>query len=225
MSDSLDAVLFDVDGTLCEYHRGVEQMLPIAFEAAGVEPFFTSEEYVSRFEDHIDESDDMLDLRERVFSAIARDRGRDPADGQAVAQAYADERDHSNVQFVDGAQTALDALDGEYRLGAVTNGPPGMQSTKLDGLGLDCFETVVYAGHDAPAKPETEPFHLALDHLDVGPEAACYVGNSLETDVAGAQRAGMAAALLSDQRDDDSDPVPDIWLSSLAELPQKLRRF
>lgn len=222
MSDSFEAVLFDIDDTLCEYRRGVETMLPLAFERAGVEPFFTREVYVSRFGSFLDESDDMEDLRERVFVSIARDCGRDPDQGRAVARAYAAERDHSNVQFREGARHVLDSLDGSYRLGAVTNGPREMQSTKLDALGVACFETVVYAGSDAPAKPAPEPFELALDRLGVSPQRALYVGNSIDTDVAGAQSAGLSAALLSEDPQQSREPQPDILLSRLGELLEKL---
>jgi FMN phosphatase YigB (HAD superfamily) len=63
MATQVEAVLFDVDNTLCEYHRTA------------------------------DESGDVQDLRERCFAAIAADRGRDPDVGRAVARAYATERD------------------------------------------------------------------------------------------------------------------------------------
>ena len=218
MAEPIDALLFDIDGTICEYRRGPDELLSLVFERAGVEPFFSTAEYVARFEDFLDESDDMQSLRERIFAAIARESGRDPELGRRVARAYAEERDHSNVRFCEGAREALETLGCEYHLGAVTNGAPGMQSTKLDSLGVDCFETVVHAGYDAPAKPDPEPFEVALDRLETRPERAVYVGNSLDADVQGAQAAGMRAAWLPDGQPDEPTPTPDFVLDSVADL-------
>lgn len=230
MSTAVDAVVFDIDGTICEYRRGTRELLSLAFERAGVEQFFPAEEYMSRFEEFIDGSGDMQELRERIFAAIASDHGKDPELGRDVARAYAAERDHSNVRFRDGAERTLGALAGEYRLAAVTNGAPSMQSTKLDALGIDCFETVVYAGYDTAAKPDPEPFHVALDALGTSPERAVYVGNSIEPDVTGAHAAGMSVALVDDGDGDwidtgkstDSARTPEVVLSSLDDLPGKL---
>jgi putative hydrolase of the HAD superfamily len=222
MTDALDAVLFDVDGTLCEYRRGTAELLAAAFDRAGVEPFFTATEYEARFGEFVDESDGMCDLRRRCFAAIASDCGREPELGRKVARAYAAERDHANVAFLDGAREALETLDGGYRLAAVTNGAPEMQSAKLDALGVDCFETVVYAGYDVAAKPEPEPFETALDSLGVPADRALYVGNSLSDDVTGAHAAGLDAAWVCNGASTDPDPTPEYVLDSPGELLEVL---
>jgi len=160
------AVLFDVDDTLCEYRHSTEEMLALAFERAGVEPFFSHREYVTRYNDFADESDDVADLRERCFVAIAREKGRDPALARKVARVYAEARDHTDVRPLPGAGEVLDHLHGTVPLGAVTNGAPEMQSRKLDALGFDgYFETVVHGGYDAPAKPA--PDHVLATLWDL----------------------------------------------------------
>jgi putative hydrolase of the HAD superfamily len=204
--ETLDAVVFDVDGTLCEYERGPAEMLDIAFERAGIEPFFTKAEYVQRYEAFIDESDTAAEHRERCFLDIAEEKDRDPEIARRVAQAYAAERDHENVGWIAGAREALDGLAGQYSLAAVTNGTAEMQSTKLDALGVECFETVVYAGFETEPKPDAEPFDVALDALGVAPPRALYVGNSLESDVAGAHNAGMPVAWLGEGSPESYDP-------------------
>lgn len=212
MTDSVEAVVFDIDGTICEYERTTAELLPLAFERAGVEPFFSSQEYVSRYEAFLDKSDGVDDHRERCFVDIAREKGRDPDLAREVAAAYAAERDHSRVRFLDGARELLETLDGRYPLAAVTNGDPAMQSQKLDALGVDCFETVVHAGYDAPAKPSPEPFEMALSAVETPPQRAIYVGNSPEADIAGARNVGMHAAWIADGR--DPEPAPDYELDT-----------
>jgi putative hydrolase of the HAD superfamily len=220
----VEAVLFDVDDTLCEYRRSTAEMLSLAFDRAGVEPFFTARDYVDRYNDFADDSDDVADLRERCFVAIARDRGRDPDLARRVARAYTEERDHADVCLLPGARETLEGLHGTVPLAAVTNGAPAMQSTKLRTLGLaDYFETVVHGGYDAPAKPAPDPFHAALETLEVPPDRALHVGNSVASDVAGAKNAGVRAALLQNGSGaEESGPEPDHVLASLADLPDLL---
>jgi putative hydrolase of the HAD superfamily len=45
-------------------------------------------------------------------------------------------------------------------------------------------------------KPDTAIFHFALEHLNVAPREAVYIGDSYGHDVAGAQSAGLRAILL-----------------------------
>jgi putative hydrolase of the HAD superfamily len=220
---AVTAVLFDIDDTLCVYRRRGPELLSLAFDAVGVEPYFTAAEYYDRYPEFADGTDSVAELRRTCFAAISEERGRDPALGRAVADAYATERDHANVDFLPGAREALAALADRYRLGIVTNGAPEMQAQKLAALGLaDRFETVVHAGYDAPAKPAPEPFERALAALGVSADRTIHVGDGLETDVAGAKAAGLTAAWLSDGTDPAQDhPDPDYVFGSMHALAER----
>lgn len=225
----VEAVLFDLDDTLCRYRRSGADLLELAFAAADVEPFFEVEAYYDRYGEFSAATDSVEALREEAFAAIAADAGRDPAVGRRVARAYAAERDHGAVEFLPGAAAAVEVLAADHRLGVVTNGAPEMQGQKLAALGLaDAFETVVHAGYDdgTPAKPAAEPFHRALDALSVDPSRAVHVGNSLASDVAGARAAGLRAAWVPDAPEATPDEhVPDHTLETLADLaPPPWRR-
>jgi putative hydrolase of the HAD superfamily len=228
MSDALpgpdapvEAVLFDVDDTLCRYRRPGAELLRLSFDRVGVEPFFDVEDYHERYPEFVAETDDVVSLREACFATLATERGRDPAVGRRVAEAYAAERDHRNVRPLPGAREAVERLAADHRLGVVTNGSPSMQREKLAGLGLDgAFETVVFAGYDTAPKPESEPFRRALGALSVDPERAVHVGNSLGSDVAGGHAAGVRTAWLADPDGPSAtpDPEPTYTLTSLADL-------
>jgi len=212
-----DAVLFDVDDTLCRYRRTGDELLAAAFERTGHDPFITREEYHDRYPEFVDDSDSVADLRARCFAAIAEEKGRDPSVGRRIAAVYADERDHGNVEPLPGLESALGAV-GDRPLGVVTNGAPAMQSAKLEALGLsEAFDVVVHAGYDAPAKPSPAPFEAALSALSVRPERAVHVGNSLRSDVAGAQAAGVPAVWLA-RVEEDVDHVPDYRIDSMHDL-------
>lgn len=219
MTTELEAVLFDLDGTLVEYERSTGDLLSLAFERAGVEPCFDVEAYLDRYNDHLGPGVSIAEGRADCFAAIAADRGRDPERGRAVARAFAEARDHSRVDLLSGARETLDALAADHAVGIVTNGPPEMQSTKLEAVGLDdAVETVVYAGHDAPAKPDPEPFEAALTELGAKPDRTVHVGNSLSSDVAGAHAAGLRSAWVPAEDGVDPDPEPHYAFESLTEL-------
>jgi len=214
-----DAVLFDLDGTLVEYERSPGRLLDLAFESAGVEPFFDVEEYFDRFEDHLAPGVPITEGRANCFAAIADDCGRSSDLGRTVADAFADERDHARVERLPSAEDALSALATDHALGVVTNGPPEMQATKLESSGLDdYFETVVFGGHDAPAKPDPEPFEVALAELDASADRAIHVGNSLSSDVAGAHAAGLQSVWVPAESGVEPEPEPHHSFSSLAGL-------
>lgn len=212
------AVLFDLDDTLCSYRRSVSEVLAASFDDVGVDAFFEAADYFGRYDDYLDETDGIDGLRATCFADLAAERGRSPDLGRAVAEAYARERDQTNVDLLPGAAEAVEHLGRDHRLGLVTNGAPDMQRTKLDAVDLaDAFETVVFAGHDAPRKPDPTPFDRALSDLGVDHDHAVHVGNSPTSDVAGARAAGVRSVWLREEGR-SPDRRPDWVVDSLAEL-------
>lgn len=220
MTAAIDAICFDLDDTLCTHRRSPQSVLELAFEDAGVSPLFPASDYYDRFEAYLEESTDVVDLRERCFGDLAVEAGADRATGEAVARAYTAERVSHDVELLAGAREAIDRFAEEHRLALVTNGSPEMQRRKLETVGLeDDFETVVYAGYDAPAKPAPEPFEIALEALETTPDRAVHVGNSLSSDVAGARAAGLRSVWVPNGDGvATTDPEPDYTLESLSEL-------
>lgn len=219
----IDAVVLDLDGTICDYRRHGEEVLAEAFERVAVEPAFGIGDYYAVYEEYAGVAETVAAQREVCFGDLAERAGLPAADGREVARAYAELRDHGDVEFLAGAEEALSTLREDYRLGLVTNGAPGMQSEKLAALGLDdAFEVLVHGGHDAPPKPDPEPFRVALEALGVPAERAVHVGNSIDADVAGAKAAGLRAAWLRDGEDAvdgrGNAHEPDYVVASLADL-------
>ena len=150
-----------------------------------------------------------------------------PAAAERAAGLYAAARRRSYAAF-DDALPVLERLSAEHRLGVVTNGASDTQRDKLGALGLGrFFGAVVISGEAGVGKPEPAVFRLALEALAVAPARAAHVGDSLESDVAGASRAGMHAVWLS--RAGDAPPAggprPGASIHTLAELPGVLRRL
>ncbi len=95
------------------------------------------------------------------------------------------------------AGEVLETLGARYRLALVTNGAPDVQRAKLAGTALaHWFEVVVISGELGAGKPDPAPVLAALAALDVRPDEAVMVGDSLERDGAAARAAGVYAVWL-----------------------------
>ncbi|WP_135851754.1 HAD family hydrolase [Halorussus salinus] len=214
-SPDTSTVFLDLDETICEHPRSTADRLADAFDAAGVEPFFDVPDF-RRWLARVT-ADSTVELREECFTGIADEQGRDPADALAVARAYEDP-DPTAVEFLPGAESALDALAASHDLALVTNGDRETQRAKLDALGIaDRFAARTYAGSTGVVKPDPEPFHRTLSALDIEASEAVHIGNSLRSDVAGAQAAGLAAVWLA-RVEEDGDHVPEYRIDSMHDL-------
>lgn len=224
---AFDIVLFDLDGTLCEYRRSDDEVLRSAFESTGVKPSFTIAEYFDEYRhgDYVEQYDDVDVIRERAFAALTAARGDGPETGVAVARAFAAERDHRNVRPLPGALEALESAATQSRVGLVTNALPGMQRPKLESLGIENhFEVCVFAGYDTAPKPSTKPFECALDAIGGEPSRSVHIGNSLRGDVGGAQTAGLNTVFVGEQSSvEEGDVTPDLRVESMVELATSLR--
>jgi len=219
---SFDAVLFDLDGTLCRNTQDTHAMYEQAFETVGEPPFAEPATLWAALTGPPDH-DDPVGYFGAGFSRVAAQHGRSDIDPLALARALRSAIDDRAVGFMPGAEAAIHQAAELGPIGIVTNGPEARQRAKLEALGIaDRFETVVYAAGLARSKPHAQPFERAVGALGVDRERTLYVGNSLAYDVAGAQNASLPVAWLrGDEEQGDYDP--EYVIDSLDELPTILR--
>ncbi|PSP41091.1 HAD family hydrolase [Halobacteriales archaeon QH_10_70_21] len=214
-----DAVLFDLDGTLCRRVQDAGAMYEAAFERAGVATFGEPAELWAALDGPPD-PDDRVGYLGSGFARLAARYGRADADPLVLADHLTDCIDNTQVELVAGAEAALGRATATGRVGLLTNGPEDRQRTKVEALGVgDRFEVIVYAGDLPRRKPHAAPFERALAALETPADRALYVGNSLEYDVAGAHNAGLEAAWLRAAPDDGpGEYSPEYVLDSLEDL-------
>ena len=93
---------------------------------------------------------------------------------------------------VPGAVELVRWLSGRTTVGVVTNNTAREQSRKLRALGLDTSVDVLITSREAGwDKPDPRIFRLALRAAGVAPASAVMIGDSWESDVEGALRAGI----------------------------------
>lgn len=213
-----DAVVFDLDNTLCQNSHDTIALYERAFEQVGIEPFGQPDDLWTALEGPPD-PDDTISYFGAGFARVAAQHGRSDVDPLALAAALADSIDHSKVEFLPAAERALDCARELGPLGILTNGPQSRQEPKIEALELaDRVDEVVYAGDLPRRKPHTEPFETMLSSLGVDADATLYVGDSLAYDVAGAQNAGLSVAWLRTGEDEAGEYQPEYTVDSLAEL-------
>ena len=218
--NDIDAVLFDLDGTLCRHAGDADAAYRGAFERVDAEPFGEPDALWAALDGPPD-PDDRVGYLGAGLARVAAQHGRRDVDPIELAEALADSIDEVGVEFVPGAEAALDAAAARKKTGIITNGPQSRQERKIRSLGLDArVDVVVYAGDLARRKPHTAPFREGLAALGVPVERALYVGDSLAYDVAGAHNAGLRVAWIRDADDDEGPGAyrPDHVLDGIGDL-------
>ena len=229
--DGLDAVVFDLDGTLCRYTISVEAVFRAALPRAGIEPDLLGDlavaaERYARLWGEVQGALESTDrIRLHIIGRLLGERGGGDATRAArLSDAYGAVRDETGIRAFDGARELLEDLRGRYALGLLTNGPSDMQWEKIRSLHFGrSFDAIVVAGDVGIYKPDRRAFEALLDRLDVRPSAALFVGDNHELDIVGARRAGMRTAWVRrDGATPSEDVAPDIEITDVTALREVL---
>ena len=106
------------------------------------------------------------------------------------------ERHFKKIKLYPGVLETLDAFRrAGLKLGLLSDFPP---EAKLEYLGIGaCWDAVLCSEQIGSLKPKSAPFAELARALDLEPGKILYVGNSFRYDVIGAKKAGMSAALIN----------------------------
>ncbi len=124
-------------------------------------------------------------------------------------------------RLYEDALNVLSRLKGRLPLGVITNGAADTQREKLRWLDIERhFGVIAISGEVGVAKPDAAIFRVALEQLAIAADSAWHVGDSLQTDVAGAKSAGLTAVWLNRHGIErkTGDPEPHFEIASLTEL-------
>ncbi|MBL0343583.1 MAG: noncanonical pyrimidine nucleotidase, YjjG family [Bacteroidetes bacterium] len=100
-----------------------------------------------------------------------------------------------------GAIDTLDYLSQKYSLHVITNGFLEVQYTKIKNSGIGKYFDHIHISEEIGfKKPEPEIFHFAVKQAGTIHENCIMIGDNTETDIAGAQNAGIDHILFNPHR-------------------------
>ena len=124
------------------------------------------------------------------------------------------------------AKKVLKQLHRTYKLGLVSNfSVPECGHELLEQYGFRQFmDAVVISGDVNRRKPSPDIFEIALKKLGVKAAETVFVGDSLNHDINGPQKAGMKAILVKRAPTPEGNTVkPDAVVEKLSELPKAIK--
>ncbi len=166
-------------------------------------------------------------FRRSVFDAALRDQQLDGTEFAEILATTFEEQRRRLQRLMPDARETLTRLAANYRIGLLTNGAPDLQREKIASSGLaNFFDAIAISGEHDIGKPKPEIFHKLLAELDVAPDEAVMIGNSLERDIAGARNAGIRNVWIKvPGSEEPADVQPDATITALSELPDLLKSF
>ncbi len=222
------AILFDALGTLVELEPPWPRLIDALRGQHDVEvPWDDAKRAmiaeITYYKEHHDEGrdDDSLAGLRRRCAAVLRDELPQVAsltDEQLVKALLGSLR---FAPYPDVPQTLAELRVAGVKLAVVSNWDRSLGET-LGQIGLSgLLDTIVVSAEVGSRKPAPIIFETALDRLGVAAGDALFVGDSPETDIAGAIAAGIRPLLL-DRRGSSTDRDPMERIFGLSELPDLL---
>jgi len=235
----IKAAFFDLDDTLCDdsaawiacarkaaAHGVSRYSLPINPDKLAVKFLEISEHYWSGTQ-YMSETRSISDLRTSQYSQAIVEVGlpENPLASKAMADEYSRIRSREIDLFAD----ALPTLAHLRRLGVcttlITNGLVSTHVEKVENLGLtSAVDHVIIAEAVGFWKPDPRIFEHALSLCNVSAQDALMVGDSITSDVGGAQSAGVRAFWYNPHGRTRDRAAPEPTLGELRSLAELLER-
>jgi putative hydrolase of the HAD superfamily len=156
---------------------------------------------------------------ESWHTSLSRHGIDDPDLAAEMAETFPQLRRHKHAVYPDTIAT-LRRFSQSYALGLLTNGTPDLQRRKIEGAGVAAyFDQILISGDLGFGKPDKRIFQTILAQLKAGSKTSLMIGNSLTSDIQGAQNIGMQTVWLNRSgKPRDDSIIPDWQISSLDEL-------
>ena len=212
MNSPLKAVLFDLDGTLVDSVRDLAESVNLTREHYGLNRL--PDATVTAF------------IGNGVYNLLGK--SLETGDQTKIQEAYEIFQGHYRIHCVDhtkpfpGAFDLLNTLkEKNVRMGVVSNKPQEFTDLVLKQLNLAPYFGVAFGPESTThRKPHPEPLLTALRQLNVPPQEAIMIGDSI-VDIQAAQAVPLRVAVLThgyNSREALSTAKPDWIVDSLSDL-------
>jgi 5'-nucleotidase len=224
---NIDAVLFDMDGTLIEHTWQLAQITDALFEQfqSALSPLTQVEFYGVFWPKNTDMWHMMVDgvidgdtAQRYSYINTLRALDRETVLADDMVAAWSDLVLEEAVPF-DDTPYVLETLRPHFTTGIVTNGFTSLQQAKIDRYRLsEAVDFCLISEEAGFHKPDVRIFEQALQMAgNVSPGRAIFIGDTLSSDIAGALNAGLQPIFMN-PRDDQSPPAGVPKVNALSEL-------
>ena len=215
-----DVILMDIDNTLLDFHAGTREALQGLLAGFGLELTEEREDRFHVINDRLWKAYEHGEIPksaifERRFAEYLGELGIE-TDPLAANETFAMGLRQSAV-LMPGCMELLNALHGNCRLFAVTNGVVTTQTPRLEKAGFaPYFEQIFISEAMGCKKPEKEFFDKCFEAIGpVDKDRCILLGDSLTSDMQGGRNAGIATCYLGE---DTGDARCDFVISDLMEF-------
>lgn len=195
-------ILFDLDHTLWDYDRNVQESLTELYEVYQLinSGFLSAADFIQSFYAvnfklwalYDVGKIDKQELRETRFKRIFAHAGLDEGWASAVMEEDFMHRTSSKNHLLPYAFEILEYLKPRYGLHIISNGFNESQFKKMQASGLSpYFDLVITSETTGHKKPDPRIFQYALDRLGIQHTDTIMVGDNPNSDILGAIRANV----------------------------------
>lgn len=231
----IKAVFFDLDGTLCDSDTAWRVAQRETFQLLREQYPNVSDEAVTaawktvhqRLFQQLDAGKcSMAEVRDARFQCLFQELGLPIDKVMEGLSGFFCSRYLTSLRLYHDA-TVLEELHA-YHVGIITNGAhdehTDSQLSKVRHLGLsERIQSLTISGEIGVRKPKIEIFQVACERAGVSPKEALFVGDTIENDIVGANRAGMTSVFINRKSEEAlipkvADGLPDYSISSLHDV-------
>ncbi|HHI5022264.1 TPA: HAD family hydrolase [Vibrio parahaemolyticus] len=236
----LKAIFFDMDETLCgtsqadkaagqKFAAWIQQTYPQASDPQAFLQRYLQGVYKklnAEFPQLVALLPDENAFRCGLIQTILAENGiHIDAEQAQQAQHYFDSARMGAFTFFPGVKEMLTDLRKHYKLVVITNGPIFSQHPKLKATQMDEWVDHIIVGSEEPEeKPAASIFQKALNLVDVKPEEALHIGDSLAADIAGANNMGILSVWVNATgASNPTEITPNFEIRETVELKEILK--
>ncbi|MCC3815555.1 HAD family hydrolase [Vibrio parahaemolyticus] len=160
-----------------------------------------------------------------IQTILAEDGIHIDAEQAQQAQHYFDSARMGAFTFFPGVKEMLTDLRKHYKLVVITNGPIFSQHPKLKATQMDEWvDHIIVGGEEPEEKPAASIFQKALNLVDIKPEEALHIGDSLAADIAGANNMGILSVWVNATgASSPTEITPNFEIRETVELKEILK--
>lgn len=197
MTQKYTDLLFDLDDTLLDFGATETQALRLLFATYNLEMTPQLEKDYKKFNQSLWKKLELgtlsrKELLEKRFSTFFKEHLALDVDGIATGKQYTSFLAQGHQQIKGAKELLQDLKKADYQLHVVTNGNKNIQYKRLDDSHFNrFFDTIFISEEIGYQKPTKQFFEHVFNKLDLVPNQAIIIGDSLSSDIKGGINAGI----------------------------------